>query len=472
MTLVVLTLCLQVASPAESSQVKRDMFGVCVDRAGDLNQDGVQDFWVGDPSNRSWPDPHYGKAWAVSGKDGVTLRRIDSPPEAYDFGWTLAGIGDVDKDAVLDVAVGCLFMPSAGVPSPGARVEGSSPDGETAVHVYSGADGSLKFALRGPAEDLKVGGYSIGAGPSLAPVGDWNDDGVADFAVGWAYGDSDVMDCGRVDVVSGAGGQTIKSWNGLELHDRFGSSLASLPDLDGDGKPELAAGAVPDRDFREQAPASLRRARSGYVRVLSSKGSVLRTLFPFSSGRHFGLSVAPFHEGRAGAEPQLLVGQPFDGPSTGVTRWSLSDGSEKQMIARPEIGSWDNGWERAHAILPSTEVEESFGTRLLAVPDRDGDGNADILITAPQSLSRVPACIVSSATGKPIGRIQLDAIDVWGFSHIGIGGCFAGDVDGDGVEDFALSGASIRCWECEGTVILVSGKTLKVVRHFLRRGRT
>jgi hypothetical protein len=53
-------------------------------------------------------------------------------------------------------------------------------------------------------------------------------------------------------------------------------------------------------------------------------------------------------------------------------------------------------------------------------------------------------------------------------SHVGIGSCVLGDLDSDGVADFAVSGDSVRCGGCRGAVVIVSGRTLRAIRYVQR----
>jgi hypothetical protein len=43
----------------------------------------------------------------------------------------------------------------------------------------------------------------------------------------------------------------------------------------------------------------------------------------------------------------------------------------------------------------------------------------------------------------------------------------AGDLDGDGVDDLALGGASIRCDSCQGSVLVVTGRELRPLRRIV-----
>lgn len=462
LTLTFLLFALQ-SDPAERRHLERDLFGVAVDAAGDLNGDGVPDLWVGDPSRRTREDSHFGKVWAISGVDGATILRIDSPGDAHDFGWTVCAFGDVDGDGARDVAIGSMLVSDT---HENARDSSQPPQGgEGAVYVHSGKDSALRFVVRGPADALDIGWDTNNAGPSLVPVGDWNGDDIADLAIGWAYFDDEEQDRGRVQVVSGSDGSTLHSWIGEHAGDRLGMRVARLPDVDGDGRSELAASAIPLAQFGQ-------KDRAGSVRVLSSKGSIRSTFHPTDGTRMFGYGLAAaVIAGENGTTMELVVGQPFGAyGSVALSRWNLHDGSLTQEIRRTRAVDWIEDDARRKSFSPERESRSSFGYRVWFVADQDHDGRDDIAVSAPESMGQLPAGVLSSATGKPIRRVDFGD-GLGDASHVGIGSSALGDVDGDGIADFAVSGASARCSVCDGVVVIVSGRTLGVLRTFTRAGR-
>lgn len=254
-------------------------FGYGVERLGDFDGDGVFDLAVGAAGD---PDggPFHGAVWLLmltpegsvkssakiselSGGLGASLDLLD------DFGNSLANLGDIDGDGVVDLAVSAVFDDD------GAFNAG-------AVYVLRlNADGSVK-------DRTKISNTSGNLGPvlktnnefgrSLASLGDVDGDGVPDLAVG-AFGDHDgallagavwilflnpdgsVKDKAKISALSGGFTGTLGPGA------RFGSAVAGLGDLNGDGLPDLAVGA-------SRGPFYSPGASRVFVLFLNADGSV------------------------------------------------------------------------------------------------------------------------------------------------------------------------------------------------------
>jgi hypothetical protein len=464
----------QEAAPPAAQQNRSDLFAVAVDLAGDRDGDGLSDLWVGDPSGPSVEDRR-GRVWVVSTGSGRALVEILAPDGAHGFGWTLAALEDLDGDDIADVAIGAQSV------STGDRAakEGGQPSytrqGSGAVFAFSGAKGELLRSWLGPADWNKIPWYSSGAGPALASIGDWNADDVCDLAIGWSCASGEEPEQGRVSVVSGADGAVLHEWYGASAHDRFGYALARTEDVDGDGKSELAASAVPNYATNEAGThPNLGQIRPGYVCLLSSKGAIL---YRTESGcRRFGHSLAlvPSSE----KDPSTLaVGQCFYSSTHEpcVHLLDPTDGERLGSLGRPPIEAWDGGWSRETVTPPPSRVNESFGSRVVPVRDFDGDGRPDLVVTAPQSFCMFPAAVLSRSSGEVLQHISIGeppGTYPWedsGPSHVGIAAVATGDLNGDEVDDFALAGASVRCRDCMGVVILFSGKDAKPFRWLMRK---
>merc|ERR1712185_73848 len=100
-------------------------------------------------------------------------------------------------------------------------------------------------------------------------MGDLDGDGVSDIAVGALYDDDGGTDCGAVYILFMAtdgnvkSAQKISNWGSshfnqfysLGASDYFGTSVASMGDLDGDGVIDLVVGAAYDDDVSSDSGA-------------------------------------------------------------------------------------------------------------------------------------------------------------------------------------------------------------------------
>lgn len=142
------------------------------------------------------------------------------------------------------------------------------------------------------------------------------------------------------------------------------------------------------------------------------------------------------------------------------------DGVEDLIGGARRAGEPDTGqaaaWTRAGDLLhvwSGVDVDGLFGHIVLAVPDLDGDGAADVVISAPNAV----------VDGEVRGLIEAYALDgrrLWralGRPYDGFGWHLAraGDRDGDGVEDLWAGAPSNPA---AAHVYLVSGATGAVVR--------
>jgi hypothetical protein len=198
-----------------------EWLGMTVAGVGDLNSDGHAEF-----AASAFPVPSYpnGYVRVYSGATGATLYEATGvAPENY--GGALAGGSDLDGDGVPDLLIGAYGATS------GALHTG-------AVELRSGATGTLIGRIYGNA-DYDYFGYS------LAFVGDWDRDGIADFAVGARDSNDGGVDSGAVSVYSGRDRQRLFLFAGT-AHDLAGWSVASAGNASADGCPALIYGAPGD----------------------------------------------------------------------------------------------------------------------------------------------------------------------------------------------------------------------------------
>jgi len=225
------------------------------------------------------------------------------------FGSSLAALGDVDGDGVPDLAVG-------------ARGDSATVAAGGAVHVLRlNASGTVKSSVKiasglGGGPTLSTGDYF---GASVASIGDLDGDGVADLAVGAANDDSITMDGGAVYVLllnaSGTAKSRVKIASGtnggplLFSSEHFGSSVASLGDLDGDGVTDLAVGAFnnPPGLLRGVVHVLFMKA-DGTVKSKQLLASGVGGMPVLATGDRFGVSVASLGDLNGDGVTDLAVG--------------------------------------------------------------------------------------------------------------------------------------------------------------------
>ena len=375
---------------------------------------------------------------------GPTLANFDR------FGVSVASLGDLDGDGVTDLAVG-------------AYQDGTGGTSRGAVHVLlMNADGSVKSS-RKIAHQLNGGPTLANSdlfGSSVASLSDLDGDGVTDLAVGASADDTGGASRGAVYVLLLNADGTVKSrmkiahqLNGrpsLANSDRFGNSVASLGDLDGDGVADLAVGA-----YQVDTGGMYRGAV--HVLLLNANGTV-KSSAKIASGMNggpslantdfFGKSVASLGDLDGDGVTDLAVGAFRDGTG-GASRGAVhvlllnSNGTVKSST---KIANGTNGG-------PTLADYDFFGSSVASLGDLDGDGVTDLAVGAYQdgtggaSRGAVHVLLLNSngtvksstkiANGTNGGPTLAD-YDRFGASVVSLG-----DLDGDGVTDLAVGGFQV-----------------------------
>lgn len=161
-----------------------------------------------------------GKLYVWSSGDGSLLWARDGASANELFGSSAVLVGDLDGDSIRDLAVGAPKRAAKG-----------------AVELISGADGSLLGTLTGA-----VAGDDFGA--ALDFGGDTDGDGSGELLVGApGFDGTGGNGCGRVQLFELATLATDATFDGLAAGHGLGRSVAALGDYDGDGVADFAAGA-------------------------------------------------------------------------------------------------------------------------------------------------------------------------------------------------------------------------------------
>ncbi len=433
-------------------------FGARVAAAGDFDGGGRSDLWVA-----SAPATGPATISLYRGKD----QSLETTPTWTTPGLTVAGAGDVDGDNLDDVVIGdptadnnagrCdlwLGTDSEVPPDAPARTWVGGPGEQLGASVAMAGDidgdGLADFVCGAPGAyggkgkllvifgDAAKGPIDYGGdlfvvrelGTSLAPAGDVNADGLADLIV-TAGGDGD----GQVLVLAGSTKHTlsVELWRGrcVDCADDhgYGSTLAPLGDIDGDGFADIGSGA-PSLDEQNLLDLGALEVHRGAPTLPAQLGQ------PF-----------PFGE-RAPGQRNGPLAVTLQGDKTGDGRDDLAIGEDgrwppgRRELARAglaEIYRYEPTTAnfRGHLGFSGVHVDNRVGASVTWV-DVGNQGYVDLMFGQPGV--RPTTGFIGAATFAYFWEVfgQNDG------AAMGSSVAALGDVDGDGLQDFGVGGPGER----------------------------
>lgn len=387
-----------------SGEAAGDQFGWIARNVGDVDGDKVADFVTSAPTNGAG-GANAGKVYVYSTRARKLLwSRTGQPGEQLGIG--IEAAGDVNRDGVPDVIAG----------APGGQV----------AYLYSGKDGTTLRVLAAPVKDAGFGGGAV------TDLGDVNDDGYDDVAVGAPQDDAAGTDAGRAYVFSGQDGSILLTLTGDSEGGRFGSTLGGGTD---GGTTWIIVGAPragPRKTGRTYAYRGL-TTEPAFTIESDSTGAALGAMFVSVVGD-------VNHDGTADIYASDYPNS-ARGPSTGrVYVHSGRDGAVLLTLTGEGPG---NG----------------FGVGPADAGDVNDDGYDDLAVGAWQFAGSAPSggkiYVISGRDGNSLrtitGRVPGETL---GFDSTGLG-----DVNGDGVPDLLVTSAwsTINGFR-SGRVFVLSGK--------------
>lgn len=383
----------------------------------------------------------------------TTLQDLAGKAAGDRLGHALALVGDVDGDGVPDWVAGAPYSDLNGSMSGSALVisgatggelyelAGDSPhdlfgyavagadlDGDGRADVVVGAyaddlggvDSGTVFAFSGLDGSLLWSRPGDAAGDnlgfSLATVPDVDGDGLSEVLVGaWVADDPGKLNSGEAQLLKGSDGAPLQIWTGESAFDFFGNSVAGLDDVDGDGFGDVLIGAVGN-------DANGSGAGSAYV-YSGASGLLLFTLRGDAPGDGFGTTVADAGDVDGDGASDLLVGAP-------------GSDSAAQNAGLARLFSGATGL--AQMTFHGAAAGDNFGSALAGGFDVTEDGIPDLFVGAP----------AADPTGSGSGQVRvfsgadlsLHATLDGAAAGARFGGSLAGggDLNGDGNDELLI----------------------------------
>jgi uncharacterized repeat protein (TIGR01451 family) len=406
---------------AESNQGGAQ-FSRSVATAGDVNGDGYSDVIVGafgydnGELNEGMAFVYLGSATGLGTTADWTAE--SNQVDAY-LGFSVATAGDVNGDGFSDVIVGASNYSNGQTNEGRAYVFCGGPDGLASVSAWTAAGEAT----------------SNNFGFSVATAGDVNGDGYSDVVVGADYYSSYT---GKAYLYLGgpSGLSATSSWTatGEAINNRFGISVATAGDVNGDGYSDVIVGAFGYNSFAGKAYLYL-----GGPSGLSATASW--TAAGEATGNYFGRFVATAGDVNGDGYSDVVV-----------SAWAYSSytGKAYLYLGGPSGLSATSSWSAV-----GEAADNDFGMSVATAGDVNGDGYSDVVVGASG---------YNSFTGKAYlymgGPSGLSAASSWtavgaaAYDFLGVSVATAGDVNGDGYSDVVVSA---QCNNSTGKVYLYLG---------------
>ncbi len=417
------------ASPLAAQEVLHviEGEGFQVEAAGDVDADGATDFVIGSTAG-------------FSGRTGKLLfrRYLEGPDYVPD---AVHAVDDLDGDGASELWLGLALYSGASLLADGGRFRPPV--------VLAGI--SYPVPNFGP-----LGG--------TAPLDDLDGDGIPEILSGWP--DISVRRCpsdhpafssggsgGSASIQNGLG-TTLHGWTGAGPSDAFGGVVARLGDLDGDGFDDVAVGT---RVIPQTLTLFCQFGGAGQLEVFSAASGTL--LWELEDAPR---SIAPTVDIDRDGVRDVALGFPYAGEV------ELRSGATGALLRTLDDGALGSG---VHL----------FGYQVVPFDDLDGDGGAELLVSAPDPLIfpiGVPGNPFSAGPGRVLivspasGRLLATLTGASTGLEFGSDVAVLGDVNGDGHPEIAVSSARIGAWG-HVQVITVKSGSLPAARAALgaRRAR-
>lgn len=415
-----------------SGAADREHFGSAIAALGDVNRDGRDDWVVGAPDDYPSVNYGYGRSVVISGRSGLTLwsvSSIGSFDQGSELGRNVASAGDWDEDGCADWIA----------------------DSNGAALIYSGRLGRVIGSI---ASEFESGARSLGgpcrfrsSGRPAIAMGTPGDQPDCSFSTCNTDGTVVVAEQSHLTPSSGRKQHRIA---GTQRNERFGTSVARLGDIDGDGRDEFAVGAPVANAV---SPSAWRVGRVAAYRFMDDEPFLQR--YGSSTDEKLGTRVSVAGDLNGDGTLDLLAGRASGSIAISGAGGALLP-SFAGTLTSPRSGGADVNSDGVADVLSvgmgSVSIRSgSDGAQLVTVPggvnatfldDINGDGVGDFAVGDPfydpaSSWSLGAVWFYSGASGQQLGF--LDGLHTYLKEHFGYVIANVGDVDLDGVSDVGIA---------------------------------
>ncbi len=399
-----------------TGQAGSDEFGRGINSAGDVNGDGYSDIIIGAPNNDGGAT-NAGRVYIYYGGssvDNTADKTITSIYANTNFGYSVAGIGDVNGDAFDDVIVGI-------------------PQSNRTATNYGAADvyfGGINMDIY---PDILLNGNETNSsfGYSVSTAGDLNGDGYFDFLVGAPYNNGNAIGKAFIYKNSLTGNDIpdleFQRVNPNEYY--FATSVTNAGDVNGDGYNDI---------------------------MISAQTDTISHVYLYYGGANINTT----------ADVQFNINNSFSGIAAIAGVGDVNgDGYDDILIGTPyyDYAGSQNGRALLYyggAIVNSVSdviftglPRDRLGHSVASAGDVNSDGFNDIIIGTDNDTGRAYIYL----GGLTVSNIAWRELLFSGGSYFGFSVAGVGDVNGDGYDDVAIGAPNYTFNGNEGVVCFIFG---------------
>lgn len=434
----------------------------------DIDEDGQPEWFVGTNS-----DNYFFIISTDSSENIIGLKKYGSNTHwnhtmqaSLAFAPSINTLNDIDGDGKKELIVGANLYDAPGLTNNGAVYVLEMDEVKTEVNIGEVYDVGKFGEL---SNDMPTLDASDLFGTAVCDIGDVNNDGYRDIAIGVPGDDDGATNAGAVYIVFlNANQQKISSakinanttnFTGLlEANDNFGSSIASAGDMDADGVPDLIVGATLDDDGVVPASATTNRGAI-YIIYLNSTGTVKGrvkiadgvgglTANSLSNNCQFGSAICNIGDVDNDGVTDLAVGAPLDddgGNPAGVNAdrgavWVLLMNANETVKTPVKISDTQGDFTETFS---ANSV--NFGMSVASIGDFNNDQVEDLVVGSPAMNSTGAVYILYLGTdGKVDGYQKINnansnfPVTLKNGLLFGRSVATCNDLNGDGIKEIAI----------------------------------